>query len=88
MLTFISDYENYFPTSIKTLYAINSPRILESLVQLILSLVSQRTKESIQIYGLNKNEWMGALRKAIHPSQLKLAFGGKRKGKNSFVSTK
>jgi hypothetical protein len=82
IITFVTDYDNYFPNSAKTIYGINVPRIFESVLQLIRSLVSPRTKESFQVHGVNANEWMPALQKAIHPSQLELAFGENKIRKN------
>jgi len=77
MLTHASDWDAYYPDMTRA-YLLNTPRIFETVLQVIRSLVSEKTKNALQVYGLNKQEWAADLHKFIDPSQLSPAFGGNK----------
>jgi len=57
-------------------YLLNTPRIFEAVLQVLRPLLSEKTRNALHVYGLNKQEWTDILNKAIDPDQLSPAFGG------------
>ena len=76
MLTYATDYDSYYTSTVHTCFLINVPRIFDSVLQLARSLMSRRTGDIIKSYGSDKKEWTAALLKTIAPDQLPKAYGG------------
>lgn len=52
------------------------PRISESLLTLLKTLLTPASSKALQIYGYNKGEWKDALLNHIDPKELSTGAGG------------
>ena len=76
MLTLATDYDAYYTSTVHVSITINTPRIYERVIQLCMSLVSQRTRDIAKVFGMDKGVWTAELLKNIAPNQLPTAYGG------------
>jgi len=68
--------ESYYPGYTKHIIVVNAPRIAASLIELLKPVVSPETRNILQIYGSNKNEWIPVLRKLVPQDQVRANLGG------------
>jgi len=76
MLGIATNYDSYYPTTIHVNFNVNTPRIYMSVMQIIINLVSQKTRDIIKVFGVDNSEWVPVLLKNIDRNQLPKAYGG------------
>ena len=75
-------YENHYPHMGHKTYLVNTPAIFEQVLQIIRPLMSEYTRDTFYVLGLNKDEWSHMLIDQIPKEELLIQFGGSKKVKS------
>ena len=75
---YATDWDSYYP-DMHSVYIINTPRLFESILRVVRSLISEKTNIAFKAYGANRLEWSSALLEFIDADQLRPAFGGTKR---------
>ena len=79
-IEFVSNYDSYYPETVKYIIPINTQRTTEAALNTILAPFSNRvTFGEVRVHGFNKGEWSQDLLKLIPPDQLTREYGGTRR---------
>lgn len=75
-LEIIIVFDSYYPQIAKNLIAVNTPRVFQSLLEILLPATSEYTRSVIKIFGYDRDEWSKFLLKRIPEDQLPKYLGG------------
>ncbi|OXA53320.1 SEC14-like protein 4 [Folsomia candida] len=75
-LNFIDSYENHFPGACDSMFLINTPAAMEPVLQVLKNAVSPLTRDSLKIFGRNKEKWQSQVYREIPRNQLPPSVGG------------
>jgi len=78
-LEVVQIYESYFPRIAYKIIAINTPRIIYSLADIIKPYVGINTFEKIEVYTVDRSQWGPMLLQLFPRNQLPADFGGNSK---------
>ena len=74
----IQHYDQHYPNKAKEVILINTNRIFDNLLQILLPIMSPSLRKVLTIYSHDKLQWSTALSKIIAPDQLPRLYGGNR----------
>ncbi|CAL8109877.1 unnamed protein product [Orchesella dallaii] len=69
-------YEEHYPGSVDKIHIVNTPEPFRVIVRLLWPLLSQNTRQAINMMGTNRREWQSQLTKNVKTDQLLPSFGG------------
>jgi len=82
-LALVNSYENHFPGFANHLVLFNTPPVFEVVLRAIRPLMSPMTRNALQVYGQDKEQWSRRLLEIADKSQLTPEFGGTYKRQDS-----
>ena len=74
----VNAYERYWPQMMRKFFLVNAPRSFH-VIDVVRPFMSPHTANMIEVYGVDKAEWIPVLKRHIDPDQLLVRYGGTRK---------
>lgn len=75
----VTAYERYWPQMMRKFFLINAPSSFQVVLEVVRPFMSPHTANMLEVYGVDKDEWIPVLRRHVDADQLLVRYGGTRK---------
>ncbi|XP_035711551.1 SEC14-like protein 2 isoform X2 [Folsomia candida] len=76
MLKLASSFDSHYPETLYKAFYINCPAIFPRLFAMLKPVMRDKTVARIKVYGTNRQEWEGKIKRLVHSNQLPPEYGG------------